>query len=219
MLRIVRVLAVSVVALGVLSGGCRRQRQPPSKPVADCLTSMQRAVDSPTLAEATNTYYSGCAEMFSAEACKSAWKTAATAPYADQLGIVVNGCRKAYCPDMTAFSLAICRDDFDGTEKSMSRDWPPLFDAIVSREAQYSAADLQPFFLALYVKLSTLASAEKPPEKAPEPPKPAAADAGAHPAAPSSAAPAASAAKPAPSASAAKPAPSAKAAKPAPSAK
>jgi hypothetical protein len=121
---------------------------------------MQRAAEGTTVAEVTSTYYSGCADMFTAAACRDAWKQAASAPFDQQMGIVATACRKAYCPDMAAFSLAICRDDFQPTQKAIEADWPPLLEAMVSREAQLYAADLSPGFLAVYVKATILRKEE-----------------------------------------------------------
>jgi hypothetical protein len=169
---------------------------------------MQRAAEGATVAEVTATYYSGCAEMFTATACRDAWKQAATAPLEQQMSIVATACRKAYCPDMAAFSLAICRDDFQPTQKSLESDWPPLLEAMVSREAQLYATDLSPGFLAVYVRTTVLKNAETAaaaPTPSSDPAAPAASDSAA---VPGSAAPPSSGAPPSPSATAA---PSAKA--------
>ena len=176
---------------------------------------MQRASEEATVAEVTSTYYSGCADMFTAAACRDAWKQAASAPFDQQVGIVATACRKAYCPDMAAFSLAICRDDFQPTQKAIESDWPPLLEAMVSREAQLYAADLSPGFLAVYVR-ATILRKEESAGAAPKPSGDTAVPSAGSAAALGSAAPPAGSAAPAgsapPSGSAAK------AAKPAPSA-
>src|SRR6185312_15469925 len=118
MRRIARGLAVAIACLGVAATGCRKERVTPSRPVAECLSSMQSAADKNTAQEVTSTYYAGCAEMFSVQACQVAWKQAAKATPDQQLEIVATDCRKAYCPDMGALSLDICRDDFDGSKAS-----------------------------------------------------------------------------------------------------
>jgi hypothetical protein len=128
---------------------------------------------------------------------------------AAQLGVVADGCKKAYCPALGAFAFAICKDDFVSTPESLARDWPPLFDAIVAREAGMSATDVSTALLTLYVN-----TARKAAESAS-----AAASAGAPPAPSGSAAPAPGPAVPASAASAgAPPTPSAGPAKPAGSA-
>lgn len=160
MRRIAGSLVVGIACLG-LAIGCRKERPPPARPVAECLSSMQRAAEGATVGEVTSTYYSGCAEMFTAKGCQDAWKQAASAPLEQQMSIVATACRKAYCPDMAAFSLSICRDDFQPTKEALDRDWPKLLEAMVSREAQSYAADLQPGFLAVYVRTTLLADAEK----------------------------------------------------------
>ena len=179
---------------------------------------MQRAAEEGTVAAVTSTYYSGCADMFTATACRDAWKQAAAAPFEQQMSIVATACRKAYCPDMSAFSLAICRDDFEPTMAALAKDWPPLLEAMVSREAQLYAPDLNPGFLAVYVKTTVLRSQETA-AAAPQPSgdAPPAASGSAPP--PSSAAPPASgSAAPPSSAAATPPASGAKAPPPAPSA-
>jgi hypothetical protein len=156
-----RGLALSALLVGAMSAGCRKEKPPQSRQVTDCLTSIDHALEATTMADVTKAYYGGCAEVFTQPACKDAWKAAATAPTDKQLGMIATACRKTYCPDLEAYSLAICRDDFEATPDALERDWPPLFAAMLSRETPSSVPDMQSPLFTLYVKMKTVETAEK----------------------------------------------------------
>jgi hypothetical protein len=205
-------LALMPLAFCLSCVGCRKEEAEttgPSPGVTRCLQGLERANKATTLKDTSSIYYEECADLFSDVACRDGWRAAARAEPPAQLGIVATVCKKSYCPALGSFAFAICKDDFVSTPESLARDWPPLFDAIVAREAGMSATDVSTALLTLYVN-----TARKAAESAS-----AAASAGAPPAPSGSAAPAPGPAVPASAASAgAPPTPSAGPAKPAGSA-
>ncbi|HVU03929.1 MAG TPA: hypothetical protein VHE30_19355 [Polyangiaceae bacterium] len=197
------------VTIALAFAGCRCQEDeeavvtstPPG--VTHCLESIQQAVGAKTLSESTAIYYDGCADLFSVAACRDGWHRAAKDPNVDdRLSVAAMACRPAYCPTFSAFGFNICKEDFVASKDSVLHEWPPLFDAIVAREAGAAAADLSPAFLGFIVHLADLAAKEQKEQKE----APAASGAPSGSAAPSaappgSAAPGASATPPAPSGS------------------
>lgn len=141
--------------------GCRKDEPSqatlaPSAGVTRCLHGIERALQTPTAEETLKIYYEECADLFTDAPCRDAWHAASRAEPAARLGIVADTCKKSYCPTLGAFAFAICKDDFVSTPQSLARDWPPLFDAIVAREAGMSAADVSTALLAVYARTTVL---------------------------------------------------------------
>lgn len=164
-----------------------------------CKGGIDRALKASTIAEANSIYYTECSALFSQAACRDAWVGAAKLPSGEQIPMVADACRKAYCPSLSALSFEACRDDFKATPESLAKAWPTLFDAILTREVGAAAPEVSGAMLTLYVHLKQLEAAQ-----APAPPASSAAEGAAAPSgsAAGSAAPAGSA-PPAPSGSAA----------------
>lgn len=144
--------------------GCQKEDPESTGPtpgVTRCLKGLDRATAAPTLKEGSSIYYGECADMFSDVACRDAFRAAAKLEPAAQLGAVADACKKAYCPALGAFAFAICKDDFKATPESLTRDWPPLFDAIVAREAGMSASEVSSSLLKFYA--GSAAKAVAPP--------------------------------------------------------
>jgi hypothetical protein len=161
-----------------------------------CTRGLARAAKAPTEQEATAIYYEECADLFSQAACRDQWRAAAKLPVSEQVGHVADACRKAYCPSLKAFSFDICRDDFVATPAAVLKGWPPLFDAIIAKEAGSATQEVSSSMLVLYAHLKQIAPAPVPPSEEPS----GSASAGASAAPPSSAAPATSASAGAPTA-------------------
>lgn len=195
--------ALVPLTLCVACVGCRKDEPNPASlaptaGVTRCLHGIERALQATTADETLKIYYEECADLFSDAACRDGWHAASRAEPTGRLGIVADACKKSYCPALGAFAFAICKDDFVSTPESLARDWPPLFDAIVAREAGMSATEVSTALLAVYAR-TTMLSAQSA----------ASASAGAPPASGSAAPPAS--ALPAAAGSAASPGPSGKA--------
>jgi hypothetical protein len=154
-------LALGLFVTAPLVEGCKAEQDqspplPSSPTAARCVKGVQRAVKAPTGDEASSIYYEECADLFTMTPCRDAFRAAAKAPPAEQFTIVATACRKAYCPTLTAFAFDICRDDFAITPESLARAWPPLFDAIISREAGASTPEVSNAMLTLYAKLHAM---------------------------------------------------------------
>jgi hypothetical protein len=132
-----------------------------SSGVTRCLKGLDRAAAAPTLKETSSIYYEECSDLFSDVTCRDGFRAAARAEPSMQLVVIADACRKGYCPALGAFAFAICKDDFKATPESLSQDWPPLFDAIVAREAGMSAPEVTGGLMKVYVaaKAKTPASA------------------------------------------------------------
>ena len=193
------------LALCLACVGCRKDEPAPaslapSAGVTKCLRGIDRALQATAFEETSKIYYEECADLFSDAVCRDGWRAAAHTEPSAQLRVVAEACKKSYCPALGAFAFAICKDDFVSTPQSLARDWPPLFDAIVAREAGMSATEVSTALLAVYARAAGLAaqaaasaSAGAPPASgsAMPPGAPASASPSASPPAPSAKAPAA----------------------------
>jgi hypothetical protein len=208
MSRVVLASAVLGVSLLLFTGckGCQEDEadQSPmgtalSGGAIKCKSGIDRALKASTIADANSIFYTECSALFSQSTCRDAWVAAAKLPPGEQIPKVADACRKAYCPALSALSFEACRDDFVATPESLTKMWPTLFDAILTREVGISAPDVSGAMLTLYVHLKQLEAAQ-----APAPPASSAAEGAPAPSesAAASAAPAGSAAPP-PSGSAA----------------
>jgi hypothetical protein len=151
------------LALCLACVGCRKDEPSPTSTappagVTRCLHGIERALKATTVSETSKIYYEECADLFSDASCRDGWRAAAPAEPSAQLGIVADACKKSYCPALGAFAFAICKDDFVSTPQSLARDWPPLFDAIVAREAGMSATEVSTALLAVYAHAAVLAA-------------------------------------------------------------
>jgi hypothetical protein len=192
--RIFPVLAVTALVFSACKGEEDRSPSAIAPPGATrCVQGIQRAVKASTEKEVSAIYYDECAEMFSQPACRDAYRAAAQAPANLQLSGIAQACRKAYCPSYSAFSFDICRDDFNATPEALAKTWPPLFDAILAREAGPAQPQVTSSMLVLYARLKQLEASAPPPETpsapsgVPAPPSSASAGAPAGSAAPSAA--------------------------------
>ncbi|HEX4335257.1 MAG TPA: hypothetical protein VH062_05050 [Polyangiaceae bacterium] len=163
-----RAFIATVLGVSLLFSGCKEDADQSAAAISPpgatkCKSGIERAVKAPTASEATSIYYAECSALFSQAACRDAWSGAAKLPESDQIPQIAEACRKAYCPSLTAFAFEACRDDFKATPTSLTRAWPPLFDAILAREALASAPDVSSSMLVLYARLKQLAAQNPPP--------------------------------------------------------
>lgn len=105
-------------------------------------------------------YYEECADLFSQPSCRDAWHAASKTPLADQAKLVTEACRKAYCPMLGSFAFDICKESFVSTPESIAKSWPPLFDAIVAREAGAASNDVSTMLVAVYARSLQLKAQE-----------------------------------------------------------
>jgi hypothetical protein len=127
-----------------------------------CKSGIDRALKASTVAEANSIFYTECSALFSQPTCRDAWVAAAKLPSDEQIPKVADACRKAYCPSLSALSFEACRDDFVATPASLTKMWPTLFDAILTREVGASAPEISGAMLTLYVHLKQLEAAQAP---------------------------------------------------------
>jgi hypothetical protein len=153
---------------------------PPPPSVTHCVDGAERALEATTLAALMSEYYDDCADLNTEAACRDAWHAAAHAPVDAQLGIVAEGCRKAYCPVLGSYAFDICKSDFVATPDSLARAWGPFGNAIVAREAGAYAQLVTAAQLTVYarsVQLKTEAHAAQVPSASAAPPAPSASSA------------------------------------------
>jgi hypothetical protein len=170
MRRAIRIIA-ALLAVSLPLVGCKAEEDQSAGAASPlgasrCTRGLVRAAKAPTEAEATTIYYEECAELFSQPGCRDGWRAAAKLPAAEQVGLVADACRKAYCPSLKAFSFEICRDDFTATPATLLKAWPPLFDAIVAKEAGPATQDVSSAMLVLYAHLKQIGPAIPPPSSA-----------------------------------------------------
>ena len=195
MRRAIRIVA-ALLAVSLPFAGCKGEEDQSASAASPlgasrCTRGLGRAAKAATEQEATAIYYEECAELFSQPGCREAWKSAAKLPAAEQTGHVADACRKAYCPTLKAFSFDICRDDFAATPSTILKAWPPLFDAIVAKEAGPATQEVSSAMLVLYAHLKQMAPGTPPanPEPSASADAPAASGSAAAPAASASGAP------------------------------
>jgi hypothetical protein len=179
--------------------GCRRttledaaeSAHPPPVALTKCNAGILKAVEFSTLQEVLKTYYTECADLYPQPPCGEAWRKAATlATPTEQLALVSAECRKAYCPDLSGRTLALCKPDFEPTAAAIEAGWGPFLSAVIEREGGEYAPHLYPSLLGFYARTKQLEAALSPPDPSAS-------------AAPSGAAPAPSGAVPGPTGSAA----------------
>lgn len=150
--------AMVVVATTLLFGACRRGKKPniDNAAVVACEQGVARAKQEKTVADATRIYYTACAGIHSKAGCKDAWTQAANAPVPEQIKIVADGCRKAYCADIGASQYNICKSDWQSTPQNINRDWPPFHNAVVAQEARGYTQRVTHALLAFYAHVQKL---------------------------------------------------------------
>jgi hypothetical protein len=169
MSRVVLASAVLGVSL-LLFSGCKEDTDQSPAPTGaalsvgalKCKSGIDRALRASTITDANSIYYTECSALFSQPACRDAWVAAAKLPPAEQIPKIADACRKAYCPSLSALSFEACRDDFKATPASLTKMWPTLSDAILTREVGTAAPDVSSAMLTLYVHLKQLEAAEAP---------------------------------------------------------
>jgi len=155
--------SVSLLTSGLALAGCRCESGssdavvPPG--VSRCMDGIRRAVQSSTVEEVSRVYYDECADLYTEAGCREASHAAAHAALDEQLGIMAAGCKKAYCPTLGSFAFDICKDSFVVSKESITRAWPPLYDAIIAREAGASATDVSYALLTLYARSAQMMAA------------------------------------------------------------
>ena len=129
----------------------------PAGAIGRCESGIRKAVTKTTLKEVMAIYYDECAEMYSEAGCRDAYHAAAHADPKEQVSIVMQGCRSAYCPLLGAYSYEACNDNFQMTPESVIRAWPKLQQAILAHEAGAYSGEVSNLLMALYahtVKIS-----------------------------------------------------------------
>jgi hypothetical protein len=165
-------LVAALLAVSLPFVGCKGEEDQSANAAAPpgasrCTRGLARAAKAPTEQESTAIYYEECAELFSQAACRDQWRAAAKLPVSEQVGHVADACRKAYCPSLKAFSFEICRDDFAPTPTALLKGWPPLFDAIIAKEAGPATQEVSSAMLVLYAHLKQIAPAPTPSSEEP----------------------------------------------------
>jgi hypothetical protein len=169
-----RALLALSIPLALLAG-CRRSSPdeatqtaaPPPAGLTKCNAGVLKAVDLPTLPEVLKTYYTECADLHTKPACADAWRKAATLETPrEQLALISEECRKVYCPDLGAYSLDLCRPDFDPTPAAVEKSWGPFLSAVIEREGGEYAAHLLPTLLGFYARTKQLEAKWTPPPSA-----------------------------------------------------
>ena len=129
----------------------------PAGSIGRCESGIRKAVTKTELKEVMSIYYDECADMYSEAGCRDAFHAAAHADMKEQVSIVMQGCRSAYCPLLGAYSYEACNDNFQMTPESVVRAWPKLQQAILAHEAGAYSGEVSNLLMALYahtVKIS-----------------------------------------------------------------
>jgi hypothetical protein len=156
-----RSLALVLFACVAAPTACRKDEPNqvvlPAGAIGRCESGIRKAVTKTALNEVMAIYYDECAEMYSEAGCRDAFHAAAHADMKEQVSIVMQGCRSAYCPLLGAYSYEACGDNFQMTPESVVRAWPKLQQAILAHEAGAYSGEVSNLLMALYahtVKIS-----------------------------------------------------------------
>jgi hypothetical protein len=149
-----RSVALLLFACVVAPTACRKDEPNqvvlPAGAIGRCESGIRKAVTKTTLKEVMAIYYDECAEMYSEAGCRDAFHAAAHADMKEQVSIVMQGCRSAYCPLLGAYSYEACNDNFQMTPESVVRAWPKLQQAILAHEAGAYSGEVSNLLMALY---------------------------------------------------------------------
>jgi len=162
---LLRSTVLSLVLSGVLPCACRKDEPGqvvlPAGAVGRCEAGIRKATTKPTAREAMSIYYDECADLYSEAGCRDAFHAAAHAESREQLSIVLQGCRSAYCPLLGAGRYEACNDSFQVTPESAVRAWPPIAGAILAHEAGAYSGELTNAVIALYAYTMKLGGADQ----------------------------------------------------------
>jgi hypothetical protein len=131
--------------------------------VDKCEQGLKRAGAETDLAVAMRLYHEECADLYVQPGCRQAFLTAASAPQTEQVTLVADGCRRAYCPVLpSASGLEICKPGFGVTLESAQRAWPPLQEAILAYDGKGLAPRVTRFTVAFYSHVLALQGKSPP---------------------------------------------------------
>jgi hypothetical protein len=127
---------------------CRRGPVPriTLQDVERCEHGVELAKVQPTLEEATSVFHRECSDVCAEPACRQAFLRASTVGPTVQAMTLIEGCSKTYCPLFSGRDLLACRPDFVMTPLTAAFAWPPLYDAILQRDASGFVPRLQRAF-------------------------------------------------------------------------
>jgi hypothetical protein len=132
----------------------------PAGAIGRCESGIRKAVTKTAIKEVMSIYYDECADMYSEAGCRDAFHAAAHADSKEQVSIVTQGCRSAYCPLLGAYSYEACNDNFQMTPESVVRAWPKLQQAILAHEAGAYAGEVSNLLMALYAHTVKISGAD-----------------------------------------------------------
>lgn len=96
-------------------------------------------------------FYAECAGMYVERGCSRAFTRAAKSKPEAREKIILDGCRKAYCPMLPGSGgLEACRSDFVVDGASVLRAWTPLHGAILEYDTGAYEPQVQMIFLMFY---------------------------------------------------------------------
>jgi hypothetical protein len=132
--------------------------------VERCERGVDLAKVQPTLEEATSVFYRECSDVCAEPACRQAFLRASTVSPRVQTMTLIEGCSKTYCPLFSGRDLLACRPDFVMTPLTAAFAWPPLYEAILQRDASGFEPRLQRAFTFHSATLVRLTPESPPPE-------------------------------------------------------
>jgi hypothetical protein len=157
---------LSFLSFVALPTACRKDEPAqvvlPAGAVGRCETGIRKALTKPTVREAMSVYYDECADLYTEAGCRDAFHAAAHAEVKDQAGIVLQGCRAAYCPVLGEGIYEACSDGFQLTTESAMRAWPKLYSAILAHEAGAYSGEVQNMLMTLYAYTIKLGGFDQP---------------------------------------------------------
>ena len=135
--RVPRAAAASVIVAAMLVA-CHRDPSPRIHlaTIEQCESGIQRAVNEHPDERAARTYHESCADLYVEKGCRDAFFQAGSVRRDRRDKLILNACRKDYCPLLTDERLEACQPGFDGSSASIARALAPLDDAIVAYDAR-----------------------------------------------------------------------------------
>lgn len=162
-------LSIALAGAVVLAAGCRcdqgSQPRIDETAVVRCERAVERVAAEKDFQAAMRIYYTECSTIHAELGCRQAFLTAAQAKTDDQIKIIAQGCKAAYCPILGSEGLELCKPGISLTPEVLHAMWPAFHNAVVAYDTGRFAPRVQKALLMVYAHAMKLVA--KPDEKAP----------------------------------------------------
>jgi hypothetical protein len=155
-------LSIALAGAVVLAAGCRCDQSSPPRieetGVVRCERGVQRVTAENDMQAAMRIYYTECSTIHAELGCRQAFLSAAQAKPEDQIKVIAEGCKAAYCPILGSEGLELCKPGVSLTPEVLQATWPPFHNAVVAYDTGRFAPRVQKALLIVYAHAMKLAA-------------------------------------------------------------